>query len=349
MSSAVVGEGASLPACALTQSPTPLQALDRLSDHLGGARIWVKRDDLTGLALGGSKTRALGTLMGQALAEQADTVITCGPTTSNHVRLTAAAANRLGLKIVLVLKRPSEGNVELQGNMLLNHVLGARIVFADVDSLAGLEPRMEEVADQLRSQGARPFIIPGGGYSPVGAAGYIPLVQELLTQSAAEGFDIDALVFASGSGCIQSGLLLGCLAHQVELPIIGITINRSTGELKARIAHDVAHASALVGVRSPLPKDRIVVLEHYLGSGYAIPSEAGMHAIDILARKEGLLLDPCYTGKSMAGAMDLATTRFRPGNNIVFIHTGGSPGIFGYADRLGASRQAAEITHDSTQ
>ncbi|MBD9667094.1 D-cysteine desulfhydrase family protein [Variovorax sp. VRV01] len=314
--------------------PTPLQPLERLSRQLGGARLWVKRDDLTGLAFGGSKTRSLGTLLGRALAEGANTVITCGPTTSNHVRLTAAAANQLGLKVVLVLRQPKDGAPALQGNMLLNQVLGARLVYAEVDGLAGLEPVMEQVAEALRGQGAKPFIIPGGGYSPTGALGYIGLVQELAQQSQAAGFGIDAVVFASGSGCIQSGLLLGALATGTRLPVIGLTINRSVAELVPRIHHDVQAAAALIGLDGHLPADAVQVLDDYIGQGYAIPSEAGMEAIDLLAREEGLLLDPCYTGKSMAGAMDLARLRFKPGQNVVFIHTGGTPGIFSYADAL---------------
>lgn len=327
--------------------PTPLQPLDRVSRQLGGARLWVKRDDLTGLAFGGSKTRALGTLLGRALADGANTVITCGPTTSNHVRLTAAAANRLGLRVVLVLRQPKDGAPALQGNMLLNHVLGARLVYADVDGLAGLEPVMERVAKELRGQGAKPFIIPGGGYSPTGSLGYIGLVRELEQQSRAAGFDIDAVVFASGSGCIQSGLLLGALATGTRLPAIGLTINRSVAEMVPRIHHDVQAAAALIGLDGHLPEDAVQVLDDYIGPGYAIPSEAGMAAIDLLAREEGLLLDPCYTGKSMAGAMDLARLRFKPGQNVVFIHTGGTPGIFSYADALvrphGEAAHAAQL------
>lgn len=312
--------------------PTPLQELARLSAHLGGARLWVKRDDLTGLASGGSKTRALGMLLGRAIAEGADTIITCGPTTSNHVRLTAAAANSLGLRAVLVLLQPPESEVALQGNMLLNHVLGARLVYADVEGLAGLAPAMEAVAEELRSKGAKPFIIPGGGYSPVGALGYVGLVQELGQQAANAGIEIDGVVFASGSGCIQSGLLVGNLVTGVHLPLIGLTINRSVSELVPRIHHDVAAATALIGLNGHIPDNAVQVLDDYLGPGYAIPSEAGMAAIGLLARTEGLLLDPCYTGKSMAGAMDLAVRRFQPGQNVVFIHTGGTPGIFSYAD-----------------
>jgi L-cysteate sulfo-lyase len=324
-----------IPVAAVGEYPTPLQELKHLSKHLGGARLWVKRDDLTGLALGGSKTRSLSTLFGRALADGADTVITCGPTTSNHVRLTAAAANRLGLKVVLVLRRPSGGTAPLQGNMLLNHVLGARLVYAEAASLADLEPVMERVALELMEQGAKPFIIPGGGYSPVGAIGYIGLVQELVQQSAAAGFGIDAVVFASGSGCIQSGLLLGGMATGERLSVIGLTINRSVSELRSRIVHDVEAAAGLIGLDTPLSEDEVRVIDDYLGSGYAIPSDAGMAAIDLLARTEGLLLDPCYTGKSMAGAMDLSVRRFEQGQNLVFIHTGGTPGIFGYAEELG--------------
>jgi 1-aminocyclopropane-1-carboxylate deaminase/D-cysteine desulfhydrase-like pyridoxal-dependent ACC family enzyme len=264
-------------------------------------------------------------------------VITCGPVTSNHVRLTAAAANRLGLKTVLVLRGAGGWDEELQGNMLLNHVLGARLVFEDVDTLAELEQGMEREARALRARGAHPFIIPGGGYSPVGALGYIGLAAELQQQSAEAGFDMDGVIFASGSGCIQSGLLLGCLARGMRVPLIGLTINRSVQELEPRTRHDVQAAAAEIGLGGHLHDGAIEVLDDYIGPGYALPSDAGMEAIDLAARMEGLLLDPCYTGKAMAGAMDLAVRRFRPGQNIVFIHTGGTPGIFGYGKHVARS------------
>jgi 1-aminocyclopropane-1-carboxylate deaminase/D-cysteine desulfhydrase-like pyridoxal-dependent ACC family enzyme len=164
--------------------------------------------------------------------------------------------------------------------------------------------------------------------------GYVGLVQELIQQSAEEGFDIDGVVFASGSGCIQSGLLVGALAAGVCMPVIGLTINRSVEELMPRIQHDVEAAAALIGLDGHLPMGAVQVLDDYLGPGYAVPSKAGMEAIDLLAQMEGLLLDPCYTGKSMAGAMDLAVRRFEPGQNVIFIHTGGTPGVFSYAADL---------------
>ncbi len=308
-----------------------------------GPRIWVKRDDLTGVAMGGSKTRSLSTLLGDALARNADTVITCGPVTSNHVRLTTAAANRLGLKVVLVLRRPDSNDATYaapQGNMLLNHVLGAEIVYVDTDTLAGLEPVMQDIAAKLVVQGRRPYVIPGGGYSPIGALGYLGLMQELLEQSKSANITIDGVICASGSGCIQSGLILGNLFYGSEIPVVGITINRSVKELKERISHDVAKAARLVGMKGYVAQEDICVLDDFIGDGYAIPSQDGMDALRLLAEEEGLLLDPCYTAKSMAGVLRLAKTRFRPGQNIVFVHTGGSPGIFGYAKDI-ASLQLA--------
>lgn len=294
--------------------------------------------------MGGSKTRALGTLLGQALEGGADTVITCGPTTSNHVRLTAAAANKLGLDTVLVLRQPTEGtaaDVSYQGNMLLNRVLGANIVYADASSLAALDPVMQRVAADLVAQGKKPFVIPGGGYSPFGAIGYLGLVEELRDQAAAHGINVDAVVCASGSGCIQSGLHLGNLFHGTRFPIIGLTINRTVEELRPRIEHDVQVAAEMLGLAAPEGL-AIEVLDSYIGPGYAQPSGPAMEAIDRLARLEGLLLDPCYTGKAMAGVIDLARNRFKAGQNIVFIHTGGSPGIFTYSEELSAVGSGAQ-------
>ena len=327
-----------LPTANLGCYPTPLQPLQRLSDAIGGARIWVKRDDLTGLAMGGSKTRALGGLMGHALALGADTVITCGPKTSNHVRLTAAAANSLGLNAVLVLRRDAadEASQPLQGNLLLNEVLGARVVEADVASLADLAPVMEQVAEELRIGGRKPFVIPGGGFAPRGSAGYLGLVDELIAQTAEQGFHADALVFASGSGCIQSGLLAGLAKREIPTPVLGITINRSVAELHERVCEEVVATLPLLGMASAFDPATVRIIDEFLGPGYAVPSAAGMAAIRTLADLEALLLDPCYTGKAMAAVMDLARHEFGRQDNIVFIHTGGTPGIFAYADALSA-------------
>lgn len=314
--------------------PTPLEELPRLSRALGGARIWVKRDDLTGLAFGGSKTRALGGLLNEALAHGADTIITCGPTTSNHVRLAAAAANRLGLKAVLVIRSQTGDTPKVQGNMLLNVMLGAVTVHANVESLADLEQVMQQTAETLIEQGHRPYIIPGGGFAPAGSAGYLGLVDELAGQTKEYGFDPDALVFASGSGCIQSGLLACQALRGIHLPVFGVTINRSRIELVDRIQAEVEATRERLGVAAGAEHGPIRVLDEYLGPGYAVPSQEGLSAIGMLAELEGLMLDPCYTGKAMAAVCDLARREFKPCQNIVFIHTGGSPGIFSYADAL---------------
>lgn len=314
--------------------PTPLEELPRLSRALGGARVWVKRDDLTGLAFGGSKTRALAGLLSEALAHGADTIVTCGPTTSNHVRLAAAAANRMGLKAVLVIRNQAGSAPEVQGNLLLNAMLGAVTVPANVQSLAELDQVMQQTAEGLIEQGHRPFIIPGGGFAPAGSAGYLGLVDELADQTRKRGFDPDAVVFASGSGCIQSGLLACQALRGVRSPVLGITINRSSIELVNRIQAEVEATRERLGVTASAENGAIRVLDEYLGPGYAVPSQEGLEAISMLAELEGLMLDPCYTGKAMAAVCDLARREFKPCQNIVFIHTGGSPGIFSYADAL---------------
>jgi L-cysteate sulfo-lyase len=326
-----------MPLATFGNYPTPLEELQVLSRIVGGPRIWVKRDDLTGVAMGGSKTRALNTLLGDALSKGADTILTCGPVTSNHIRLAAACANRLGLEAVLLIKHQRGEPLdeqEHQGNMLLNHVLGARLEYVSADSLADLEIAMGGFAETLRSEGKKPYVIPGGGCSPVGALGYLELVDELVRQSNQYGFNIDAIICASGSGCIQSGLIVGSAFHRSAYPVIGVTINRSIGELATRISREVMDASVLAGIDIRIQSDDIRIFDNYIGEGYAIPTAAAMSAIKLLAQKEGLLLDPCYTGKAMAGVLDLAKTRFNPGQNIVFIHTGGLPGMFNYARDL---------------
>jgi L-cysteate sulfo-lyase len=326
------------PAVNIARFPTPFHELQRLNRRLGGARIWIKRDDMTGLAMGGSKARSLATLLGEASRLNADTIVTCGPVSSNHVRLTAAAANSQGMGAVLVLQ-PRKPNSDLQGNMLLNHILGARIVYANDDSPAALEAKVAEAASELRLAGARPYVIPGGGFSPLGAIGYIELVRELYEQARDEGIAIDAIVFASGSGCIQSGLHLGSLYYEKSATksatnksatILGVTINRPVAELRDRIETDVAKAAAMIRLEKQPGADELHILSGYLGEGYSVPTSKGMAAIDLLARMEGILLDPCYTGKAMAAAIDVATREFHRGQNVVFIHTGGLPGIFNY-------------------
>jgi D-cysteine desulfhydrase family pyridoxal phosphate-dependent enzyme len=320
--------------------PTPFEELKRLSEEIGGPRIWVKRDDLTGLSYGGSKTRSLEMLIGQAAQMGADTIITCGPVTSNHARLTAAAARKLGLSCILVLKSTENVN-SVQGNMLLNKILNIEIVLSNVETLDMLVPIMEEVAAKIEKQGKRPYIIPGGGYSPIGAVGYIGLVEELNQQAAENNIKIDAVIFASGSGCTQTGLIVGKELLNADMQIIGLTINREKNVLIDRIYSDAVKAFELLSSERSIKKDQIIVLDDYLGPAYAVPSPECLNAIHHLAELEGLILDPCYTGKSMAGLIDLAKKKFKKGDNIVFLHTGGSPGVFTYSDIFNCPDSAA--------
>lgn len=319
-----------LPKVSLGYYPTPFEELKRLSKELNGPRIWIKRDDLTGLGFGGSKTRSLENLIGQALHTGADTVITCGPVMSNHARLTAAAARRVGLSCVLVLKGDAH-SPDIQGNLLLEKILGAEIVFSDVETLAELEPVMEEAAENAKKKGKKPYIIPGGGYSPIGSAGYIGLVEELLQQADENRIKIDAVIFASGSGCIQSGLIVGNAVLNADMQIIGLTINRDKEVLADRIRQDVKRTFSLLDLNMKVNPEQITVLDDYRGPVYGVPTPEGMKAIKYLAELEGVILDPCYTGKAMAGTLHLAQKKFRAGENIVFIHTGGSPGVFAYS------------------
>ena len=326
------------PKISLGYYPTPFEELKRISKDLGGVRIWVKRDDLTGLCFGGSKTRSLERLICKALQEGADTVITCGPATSNHARLTAAAARRVGLSCILVLKSEHK-RTEILGNLLLDKMLGAEVIFSNVETLAELEPVMEEAAEMCRKTQKKPYIIPGGGYSPIGSSGYIGLVEELLQQAKQNNIKIDAIIFASGSGCIQSGLIVGKAVLNAEMQIIGLTINRDKDVLSERIQLDVKKTIDLLEIDIKVGREQITVLDDYRGPAYAVPSPEGMKAIRQLAIQEGLILDPCYTGKSMAGTLDLAKRKFQTGENIVFIHTGGSPGVFTYSHLLSTLEQ----------
>ena len=289
------------PRVSLAHLPTPLEPLERLSAHLGkrfggGPRLFIKRDDCTGLAFGGNKTRKLEFLLAEALEARADTVITAGGIQSNHVRQTAAAAAKLGLKAELVLARnvPWGGDdFERTGNIQIDRLLGARIhlLSTETDRAAA----METLAAELRETGARPYIVPVGGSNPTGALGYANCARELAAQAedTIEGFDY--LVFASGSGGTQGGLVAGLTALGSEAA------------------------------------DRVEVVAGYAGEGYGLPTDGMRRAVELVARLEGILLDPVYSGKAMAGLIGLiAEGRFKPSDRVVFLHSGGTPALFAY-------------------
>lgn len=319
-----------LPSVSIAHLPTPLEPLPRLSAWLGGPELWIKRDDQTGLATGGNKTRKLEFLVADALAQEADTLITCGAPQSNHARQTAAAAARFGLGCVLVLRGGQPH--EVQGNLLLDRLLGAEIVWAGEDPLP---ERMEEMADSLRAQGRRPYVIPYGGSNAVGASGYAAAMEELLAQCARQDLQFDHIVLASSSGGTQAGLVVGARAVGYEGRILGISVDPPAQTLRTTLAELATATARHLELDLAFGPEDFAVEDGYLGGGYAVVGDLEREAIRTLARYEGILLDPVYTGRAFGGMIDLIRQgAFAPHERVLFWHTGGTAGLFGFAGRL---------------
>ncbi|PWH13122.1 MAG: D-cysteine desulfhydrase family protein [Ardenticatenia bacterium] len=329
-------KGSPLPRVSLGHFPTPLEGLPRLARHLGIARLLVKRDDQTGLAGGGNKTRKLEFLVADALAQGADTLVTAGAAQSNHCRQTAAAAARLGLGCVLVLGGAPPTELPT-GNLLLDTLLGAELRWSGPYRRGEL---LHQVVEELRAVGRRPYLIPYGGSNALGAAGYAHAMPELAEQCGGSGplAAIDRIVIASSSGATQAGLVVG--AHMVAYPgqILGIAIDkdeppdRPYAEHLATLAEQTA---ALLGVARTFTPQDFTVTREYVGAGYGVVGELEREAIRLTARLEGLLLDPVYTGRAMGGLIDLIHRRvIGPKETVLFWHTGGMPALFAYAQAL---------------
>jgi len=320
----------STPRVRLCHLPTPIEELERLCRGLGGPRILVKRDDLTGLATGGNKARKLELLIADALAQEATTVITAGAPQSNHARQTAAAAARYGLQCVLVLG-PLAPPV-IQGNLLLDKLLGARVRWAgDLDRFAV----MEQVAAEERAAGRKPYIIPYGGSNAIGASAYALAVEELIGQVTLQGLHLDRLVFASSSGGTQAGIIAGAQALGFAGHILGISVDKPAPILQRVILDLLQLTAANLNLRLRLSPEDIQVNDSYLGGGYGVLGDAEREAIRLVARTEGLLLDPVYTGRAMAGLIDLIRKgEITRQETVLFWHTGGTPALFAYADQL---------------
>jgi D-cysteine desulfhydrase family pyridoxal phosphate-dependent enzyme len=327
----------------LATLPTPLQNATRLRDALGGPtrapRILIKRDDLTGLAFGGNKARKLEFLVGDATRQGASVLITSGGVQSNHARMTAAAARVAGLGVALVLSARDDPPV--QGNLLLDRLLGAEIHVIP----AGSDPMMAVPADEsakvrdvemeLRARGGRPYVIPLGGSSPIGALGYVAGTLELVEQLWAQGETPTRLYYASGSRGTQAGLLLGAALFGATYAVHGVAVSGGDPE-KTELAIRLANEAAFLLGRST----RVTAAggdtdQQHIGSGYGIPTRGGLEAIRMVARAEGIFLDPVYTGKAMAALIDdVRRGVIDPGETVVFLHTGGTPALFGHADLL---------------
>ena len=317
-----------------TPFPTPVEPLPALSEALGGPELWIKRDDLLGLAAGGNKTRKLEFLVADALAQGADTLITVGAVQSNHCRLTLAAAVKEGLKCQLVLEQrvPGSYREDASGNNFLYRLLGVERVLV-VDAGADLAAAMQGLADELAAQGRKAYVIPGGGSNPLGALGYVACAEELMAQSFEMGVAFDALVASSGSGGTHAGLLAGLHGVSAELPLIGISVRAAKAPQEAKI-HGLAQAAAdLLGVRAPVPRAAVEVVDAYVGPGYSLPTPEMVEAVQLFARHEGILLDPVYTGKTAAGLIGMVREgRFAEGDRVLFLHTGGAPALYAYQD-----------------
>jgi L-cysteate sulfo-lyase len=324
------------PRATLAHLPTPLEYMPRLSKHLGGPDIYVKRDDCTGLASGGNKTRKLEFSMGEALALGADTIITVGAIQSNHVRQTAAAACKLGLACEVMLEhrvqQPSD-TYSNSGNVFLDRIYGANL--HEYPAGTDFDTVMAEIADEVSSRGGTPYYIPGGASNTVGALGYVQCGVELLSQCEQQGLVFDHVVTATGSAGTHAGLAVGLRGSGSDLPILGFGVNAPQDVQEERVFKLAVETAALVSAPGCVTRDDIVADCNYIGPGYGEPTESMNEAILMLARQEGLLFDPVYSGKALAGMIDyIRKDRFSKGQKIVFLHTGGSAGLFAYSDSL---------------
>ncbi len=310
--------------------PTPLEPMPRLSDALG-VEIWIKRDDCTGLSTGGNKTRKLEFLMAEAQALRADVVMTQGATQSNHARQTAAFAAKLGMGCHILLEDRAgyeDHNYLDNGNVLLDRLHGATI--ERHPNAAPMPDLMEQAAERVRAEGKTVYTIPGGGSNPTGALGYVACAQEIMAQSYELGVSFDRLLHATGSSGTQAGLVAGLCAMRAGLPVLGIG-TRAPKEKQEMMVRNLAEATAeKIGAPSAVGAEDVAANTDYVGDGYGIPTEDGIEAIEMFAQLEGILLDPVYSAKGAAGMIDLCRKGAFEGQRLLFLHTGGSVGLFGY-------------------
>lgn len=322
-----------LPRQSLGYFPTPLIELTKLSQKLNGPTIYMKRDDHTGLALGGNKTRKLEFIFGDAHTQGADTIITAGAAQSNHCRQTAAAAASLGLECHLVLG--GEEPTQAQGNLLLDKLFGCHIHWAGANRKGEDIP---ELVEQLKSEGKKPYVIPYGGSSELGAVGFVEAFRELESQRQEISINFTHIVFASSSGGTQAGLMLGNKIFESSYQIVGINIDKDESNETPFDQNIVALANStakLLDTHYEFSADDLLLNADYVGEGYGVVGELENEAIEMTAQTEGILLDPVYTGRAMGGLIDMIRTgQIKPSDSVLFWHTGGAPALFAYASDL---------------
>jgi len=317
------------------QDATPIEALPAFSAALGGkVNIFIKRDDLLPGCSGGNKTRKLDFCIADGMEKGADTIITCGAVQSNHARLTLSWAVKEGLDCHLILEERVPGSYKKDGsgNNFLFNLLGVKstkVVPGGSDMLG----EMEKLAEKLKKEGKKPYIIPGGASNAIGATGYVACAMEIQQQLFDRGLVIDHMVVPSGSAGTHAGIAVGMYGTNAGIPVSGINVSRKK-DIQEGIVHKLAVETAKrVGVREDIPAEQITCFDEYVGPGYSIPTDSMIEAVKLLAQTESILLDPVYSGKAMAGMIDLVRKgHFAEGSNVLFLHTGGSPALYAYLD-----------------
>jgi L-cysteate sulfo-lyase len=319
----------SIPRISLCLLPTPIMPLKRLTEYLGGGSIFIKRDDLTGIAYGGNKNRKLEFLLADAREKRADVIVTEGALQSNHCVQTAACSAKLGLDCELVLS--GEDSEVITGNLLLDQILDVKI--HRVKDSSERKNLMEEVEEELRAKGKRPYIIPTGGSTKVGALGYLNSILEIAKQSKELGVNFDFFVHSTGSGGTQAGVLIGKEIYYPELEVLGINVGAPKERLQRKIKEIIKDFTEEWELDIRVKKDMIKILDDYYGEGYAIPNQDLIDTVKLIAKLEGIFLDPVYTGKAMVGLIDLIKTEVIPKEKtVLFLHSGGGPSLFNYND-----------------
>jgi D-cysteine desulfhydrase family pyridoxal phosphate-dependent enzyme len=309
----------------LVHKPTPLYKLNNIS-HITGKNIYIKRDDMTGIGLGGNKVRKLEYVLADAIECGADTIITTGAAQSNHAMLTAACCRKLGLDVILVLMK--SGISEKKGNLLLNDLMGVEVIFVDSDSIRDLYAEINRISDELKATGKTPYTIPIGASVPLGVLGYVDCVKEMVEQSEIQAIELDHIVCCAGSGGTYAGVLLGSKLLNSGIKSTAIAV---TPDDFYPVVTKLFNQTCDIIKKDSLSIEDEINIFNYAGDGYAIPSERGNAAINLMARNEGLFLDPVYTGKTFGGLLDLIDKNyFKDDENIVFLHTGGAASLFAF-------------------
>ena len=315
-----------------TQGFSPIEFLPNFTRALGGPKVWIKRDDMLGLAPGGNKTRKLEFLMGDALAKGADTLITCGAPQSNHCRITLSAAVKEGLKCQFVIEEriPNSYDPDASGNNFMFRLLGVDAITV-VPAGTNMAEAMEKMAAEARSQGRKPYIIPGGGSNAIGGLGYVACAQELQQQLFEMGQPMDYVVVGSGSSGTHGGLVAGFLGNNIRIPLVGIGVSRDPGDQNPLVLKEAQSIMDLLQTGISVPPEAVVSYGDWWRPKYSLPNPAMIEAVQMLARTEAILLDPVYTGKIMAGLIGLSRKGFfKADDNVLFLHTGGATALHAY-------------------